>query len=150
MTLDKVRVHLSDKTAGVPGIGFVACTRVRHPWDLVFEEDLPAYDHFMKARRTPAFRERRRFELRCEARASRTLRRYGFCEADLWSAEEGADADELIKGLKTLAGEQRDRMRSGGRRVDVDTWLWGKDEPDYEGELAREVLRVSEGDEARK
>ena len=46
MTLDKVRVHLSDKTAGVPGIGFVACTRVRHPWDLVFEEDLPAYDHF--------------------------------------------------------------------------------------------------------
>ena len=41
MTLDKVRVHLSDRTAGIPGIGFVACTRVRHPWNLVFEEDLP-------------------------------------------------------------------------------------------------------------
>ena len=41
MTLDKVRVHLSSRTAAVPGIGFVAITRVRHPWDLVFEEDLP-------------------------------------------------------------------------------------------------------------
>jgi len=41
MTLDRVRVHLSAKTAAVPGIGFVACTRVRHPWDLIFEEDLP-------------------------------------------------------------------------------------------------------------
>ena len=35
MTLDRVRVHLSDRTAAVPGIGFVACTRVRHPWDIV-------------------------------------------------------------------------------------------------------------------
>ena len=37
MTLDKVRVQLSDRTAGVPGIAFVAVTRVRHPWDIVFE-----------------------------------------------------------------------------------------------------------------
>ena len=37
MTLDRVRVHLSERTAGVAGIGFLACTRVRHPWDLVFE-----------------------------------------------------------------------------------------------------------------
>ena len=83
MTLDRVRVHLSDRTAGVPGIGFVACTRVRHPRHLVFEEDLPAYEHFVKARKTPAFRARRRFELRQQARASRTLRKYGFCEADM-------------------------------------------------------------------
>ena len=62
MTLDRVRVHLSARTAGVPGIGFVACTRVRHPWDLVFGEDLPEYEHFMKARRTAAFRERVLFE----------------------------------------------------------------------------------------
>ena len=41
MTLDRVRVHLTKKTAGIPGIGFVACTRVRHPWHMVFEEDLP-------------------------------------------------------------------------------------------------------------
>ena len=78
MTLDRVRVHLSDRTAAVPGIGFVACTRVRHPWDIVFEEDLPEYGRFMQARRSLAFRERKRFELRQEAKASRTLRRYGF------------------------------------------------------------------------
>ena len=43
MTLPKVRVHLSERTAKKPGIGFVAVTRVKHPWDLVFEEDLPDY-----------------------------------------------------------------------------------------------------------
>jgi hypothetical protein len=150
MTLHRVRVHLSDRTAGVPGIGFVACTRVRHPWDLVFEEDLPDYEHFMRARRTPAFRERRRFELRSEARASRTLRRYGYCDADLWSADERAGAEELIRGLKTVASEQRDRMRSSGLRVDCDSWLWGDQEVDYEGELAREVARLAGGDEVRK
>ena len=55
MTLDRVKVQLSDRTAGVPGIAFVASTRVRHPWDTVFEEDLLAMEHIMKARKTPAF-----------------------------------------------------------------------------------------------
>jgi hypothetical protein len=151
MTLERVRVHLSERTAGVAGIGFVACTRVRHPWDIVFEEDLPEYEHFMKARRTVAFRERKRFELRQEARASRTLRRYGFCEADLWTKEEASAAEELLKGLKVTASEQRDRMRGQGRIVDVDTWLWGEAEPDYVGELAKEVRRAAGGDaEERK
>ena len=85
MTLDRVRVHLSERTAAIPGIGFVACTRVRHPWDFVFEEDLPEYEHFMRARKTRAFRERQRYELRQQARASETLRRYGFCEGDFWT-----------------------------------------------------------------
>ena len=95
--------------------------RVRHPWDLVFVEDLPEYEHFMKARRMPAFRERKRFELRQEARASRTLRRYGFCEADIWTAEERAGASELIEGLKFVANEQRERLRNHGQTVDFDT-----------------------------
>ena len=34
MTLDRVRVLLSDRTAGVPGIAF-ALTRARHPSDIV-------------------------------------------------------------------------------------------------------------------
>ena len=77
MTLSRVRVHLSERTAKVPGIGFVAITRVRHPWHLVFEADLPEYRHFMVGRRKPAFRARRHFEVRQEAKASRTLREYG-------------------------------------------------------------------------
>ena len=102
MTLERARVHLSERTAGVPGIGFVACTRVRHPWHVLFEQVLPEYEHFMKARRTGAFRERRRFELRQEARCSRTLRKYGFCEADLWSDGERAAATVLLNGLKRM------------------------------------------------
>ena len=57
MTLDRVRVQLSERTAGVPGIAFVAVTRVRHSWDIVFEKDLPVLEHFMKACKTHAFRE---------------------------------------------------------------------------------------------
>ena len=99
------------------GIGFVACTRVRHPWDLVFEEDLPEYEHFMKARRTPAFRARRRFELRQEARASRTLRRYGYCEADLWTASQADRLREVKQGHRGGVGNGgRPRPSGGGGR----------------------------------
>ena len=150
MTLDSVRVHLSERTAAVPGIGFVACTRVRHPWDLVFEEDLPEYEKFMNARRTAAFRERKRFELRHEARASRTLRRYGFCEADWWSKEESAMAEELLVGLKTVADEQRERVRNSGMAVDADTFLWRDKQIDFEGDLAAEVRRAAVGDAGRR
>ena len=134
----------------MPGIGFVACTRVRHPWDIVFEEDLPEYGAFMKARRTLVFRERRRFELRQEAKASRTLRRYGFCEADVWTREEADVAQELLRGLRIVAEEQKERMPGQGRHLDTDSYLWGKQEPDYVGELAREVARVAGGSEDRR
>jgi len=150
MTLDRVRVHLSDRTAGMPGIGFVATTRVKHPWDLVFEEDLPEYEHFMKARKTPAFRSRRRFELRQEARASRTLRRYGFCEADLWSAEEREAASAMLSGLMLTAKERRNGLRDSGRPVDADAWLWPEAEPDFEGELARQAVVLAGADVARR
>ena len=116
MTLDKVRVHLSARTAAVPGIGFVAITRVRHPWDLVFEEDLPDYGDWMRAVRTPQFRMRKRFELRQLAKASHTLRRYGFCEADLWGAEERVAADELLAVLRNKRADQQQRLRGVGRR----------------------------------
>mgnify|MGYP005697901649 FL=1 len=120
MTLDRVRIHLSERTAAVSGLGFVACTRVRHPWSIVFEEDLPEYGAFMKARRTLAFRERKRFELRQEAKASRTLRKYGFCEADIWTREEAAVALELLRGLTIAAEEQKQRLPGQGQRLDSD------------------------------
>ena len=123
MTLERARVHLSSKTAGVPGIGFVACTRVRHPRHLVFEEDLPPYEDFVKARKTLAFRERRRFELRMQARASWTLRKYGFCEADWWTPAERDAAAVLIDGLSKTAAQQRLGLQAGGQRLDADSWL---------------------------
>ena len=151
MTLDKVRVHLSARTAAVPGIGFVAITRVRHPWDLVFEEDLPDYGDWMRAVRTPQFRMRKRFELRQLAKASHTLRRYGFCEADLWGAEERVAADELLAVLRNKRADQQQRLRGVGRRVDADTWLWRDEgEPDYDAVLGDAVTRCAAGDSARQ
>ena len=150
MTLDRSRVHLTERSVGIPGLAFVACTRVRHPSDLVFEEDLPDYEHFMKARRTPAFRARKRYELRCEVRASRTLRRYGYCEADLWTDAERQGAEALISGLKITAKEQLDRLSVGDKRVDASTWLWGHGAPDFDGELRKQVERLAAGDEVQR
>ena len=141
---------MSDKTAGVHGIGFVACTRVRHPWDLVFEEDLPEYGEFMKAKKTHAFRERKRFELRARARASRTLRKYGYCEADVWTGEEARIAGRLLDGLRGVAIQQQQRLKNLGYFPDADTWLWGDSNPDIVGELSRQVRELAEGDAVRQ
>ena len=149
MTLAAARVHLSEKTVAVPGLAFVACTRVRHPWDLVFENDLPEYEHFMKARATKPFRRRKRWELRLQQRASNTLRKYRFCEEDEWSKDEADAAASLLLALERLAERRRDALRDGpGRVVDADTWLWGDREPCYEDLLrsaCRELEMTDEG-----
>ena len=47
--------------------------------------------------------------------------------------------------------EQRQRLgNSHSRKVDLDTWLWGKDGPDFVAELGREVLRIAGSDSSRK
>ena len=164
MTLQKVRVHLSERTAKVPGIGFVAVTRVKHPWDLVFEEDLPDYREFMSARRKPAYRARRRFELRQEAAASRTLRKYGFCEADVWLPIERKAALDLLEALGHVRNEQRERLRDrcvhGGvgrneqdekrQGQDAYAYLWPDGEPDFESLLAGAVAELAARKEERR
>ena len=99
----------------------------------------------MKVRRTGAFRERKRFELRQQVRSSRTLRRYGYCEGDLWTAEEARVAESLLRGLRTTAQEQRSRMRLCS--ADGDAWLWGDGEPDYVSELGEVVKQLAGSDE---
>ena len=151
MILERVRVHLSARTAALPGIGFVACTRVRHPWDLVFQEDLPEYQDFMRVRRTPAFRMRCRFELKQLARASKTLRRYGYCKADYWTPLERDAAAELLQGLFVgPRAEQKHRVMRDGRNLHDDNWLWGTDEPDYLAELQTQARLLAAGDAARE
>ncbi|MCP4861774.1 MAG: AAA family ATPase, partial [Planctomycetes bacterium] len=150
MTLDTARVHLSTKTVGVAGLAFVACTRVRHPWDLVFEEDLPEYEHFMKAKNTAAFRSRRRWELRLQERSSATIRRYGFCEEDIWTKSEADAAESLLRSLRRVAERQRATLRETGNFVDDDAWLWPDGEPVYET-LLRDASRELAGqDEERE
>ena len=150
MTLRAARVYLSEKTVAMPGLAFVACTRVRHPWDLVFENDLPEYEHFMKAKGTKAFRRRKRWELRLQQRASHTLRKYGFCDEDEWRKDEALAAASLLTALGRVAEKQRETLRDGpGRAVDEDTWLWSDREPCYEELLrsARDELLLTENRE---
>ena len=151
MMLAGFRVHLSQKTVGVAVVAFVASTRVRHPWDLVIEDDLPDYEDLMKARGTVAFRRRRRWELRLQECASITLRKYGFCSEDDWSKDECEAADPMISALKRFAEKQRETLRLGsGCGVDDDIWLWGEQESCFEALLcdARRELELADADQS--
>jgi hypothetical protein len=132
MTLRRARVLLGDSTASQAGIGFVAVSRVKHPWHLMFESDLPEYEAFEKAKWTEGFRSRMRYSLRMEAKASRTLRRYGFCALDRWTAEEAALAEELLKHVRAEGDLQRSAAGMGG---DEDAWIWGDSRPPIEEAL---------------
>ena len=100
----RVRICMRSTAAGITGIGYVAVTRVKHVEHIVFEEDLPAWEAFQEAKLKPAFRERRRMEFRLLARFSRTLRKYGFCERDRWTAQEAEVSDALIGLCGRVAG----------------------------------------------
>ena len=116
---------MGKRAAAQAGIGFVAVTRVKHPSHLIFEQDLPEWEAFQQAQWKPAFRARRRFELRMQAKASYTLRKYRFCEVEGegWTEEEAALAEELLAALRQVAALRRSGLRLGPR--DRDAWLWG-------------------------
>ena len=121
MILRRTRVRMGLRTASQPGIGFVAITRTRHPTHFVFETDLPAWEHFQEAQWKQNFRARRRFEWRLEAKASRTLRKYGFCSADPWTPEDAGLAATLLAGLEAKATQRRQDLGLGR---DPDSWCW--------------------------
>ena len=78
-----------------------------------------------------------------EAKASRTLRRYGFCALDRWTAEEAALAEELLKHVRAEGDLQRSAVGMGG---DEDAWIWGDSRPPIEEALDRAVVEVVGGD----
>ena len=147
MNLRRVLVRLSAKTATSPGVAFVACTRVRHPRHMVFDTDLPSYEDFMAVTKKPDFRARARFELRMYARASRTSRRWGFCEADPWTRDEAAKAEDLLTGLTAVRATQRAALEREGVNVDGDTWCWPGGKPNCEKLLQSEAVRLAAGSE---
>ena len=121
MTLRRVRVSLGATVAGTVGVGLVAMTRVGHPWHMMLETDLPPYEAFVAARVKPEFRSRQRYKLRLRAKASRTIRRYGFYERDPWTPEESALAEQL---LAAVARETDRERRATGTARDPDAWVW--------------------------
>ena len=150
MTLRRTRVHLGSKAAATAGVGFTAVTRVRHPTHMVFDVDLPDWLVFQSVQYTPAYRRRRRFELRLQAKASGTIRKYGFCEADgeQWSESERRRADTLLSRLRAVREMQRARLVPTGHRTDEEAYLWPEGEPAYKDILlgaCREVLASGQG-----
>ena len=145
MTLPRARVILGARTAGSHGVAFVAVTRVGHRGRLVFEHDLPDWEVFQGVRETPTFRRRVRYELRLQAKASHTIRKYGFCEAEgeQWSGADSGRAAALLENLRVEREQQRARLRQLGRRTDADAFLWPEGEPDYGRLLATAGVELS-------
>ena len=121
MTLKRARVSLGATVAGTAGVGMVALTRVGHPWHLMLETDLPPYEAFMAARVKPEFRSRQRYKLRLRAKASRTIRKYGCYERDVWDRRESELADGLLRRVQQETDRER---RSTGTAADPDAWVW--------------------------
>ena len=107
------------------------------------EDDLPDYEAFQAVRDTPVFHRRRRFEMRLQARASKTIRKYGFFREDEWSPEDASRAELMLKRLRDEREMQRPRAKQAGRRAylnprrrrgperpDDDAYLW-EGVPDY-------------------
>ena len=87
----------------------------------MFETDLPEYEFFEQAKWKEEFRSRERFELQLRAKASRTLRRYGFCQEDSWDSRDAALAERPLSCLVVVASKQRQHENLG---ADPDAWPW--------------------------
>lgn len=147
MTLNRVRISLGNVGASTPGLGYVAVTRVKHYRDVVFETDLPPYEVFQDAKWKEDFRARVRYERRLQARFSRTLRRYGFCEGYEWTADDAAAAEKLLDGLRLIGKDQLRSLEGSGRPLDEDAHLWPEGEPDFEKLLKRCALELAGADD---
>ena len=115
MTLRRVRIMMSKRSAAQVGLAYVAVTRVKHPRRLMFWTDLPEHAAFQEAKYKEEFRLRQRYILRMEAKASRTLRKYGCCQADLWNQEDSGLAVELLCCLEVDGGDAGLRAGQEGR-----------------------------------
>ena len=149
MTLAKARIQMGARIAGTKGAGFTITTRVKHPSQFMYETELPSYEAFEQGRYTRAFRESRRWALHLEAKASRTIRKYGFlCRVPghAWSREEAALAEQLEAGLRNVRRRQQEVSRGRGGRWAQDSFIWADGDPDVATELARVCLDQARGD----
>ena len=95
------------KAAQKPGVLLVALSRVRHPDDLMLDDNFPDFRQLMRVRRNEAFKQRQLWEKQRHADFSRTIRQH--CrDAELfgarlaWSVEEAAVADQLLRTVRAL------------------------------------------------
>ena len=106
MTLDKAVVKLSAAVA-TPGVLFVALSRVRHPDDLMLDDDFPALATVLKGSCHPSFKRRQHGEKLMRVKFAHTVR-HNMQDATLfsnpgthvWTTHDAAVADVLLRLLR--------------------------------------------------
>ena len=85
-----------------PDVLFVALTRVRHPDNLLLDDDFPAYSTIRRQLLHPNFAARQRWERRTLVLFSRTIRRRmrseeWFSDEVRWDEHTSSIADDIVK-----------------------------------------------------
>ena len=110
MTLDKAVVRLG-RAASSPGVAFVALSRVRHPDDLMLDDEFPDMATIMRQMHSAGYIKRQEWETNMKIKFSQTLRRHlrdrAFYDPVMtWTAEESNMAEDMLRLLKTASRGQ--------------------------------------------
>ena len=105
MTLDKAVVRLG-RAAASPGVAFVALSRVRHPDDLMLDDEFPDMATIMRQAQSAGYIKRQEWERRMKIRFSQTLRRHlrdpALYNPEMtWTEEESTLATDMLGLLKS-------------------------------------------------
>ena len=116
MTLATAVVRMGRKAAA-PGVLFVALTRVRHPDDLMLDDEFPDMLTIMQQKKSPNFAKRLRWEGQMRARFSKTIR-YNMQDDNLYSKDKIWTPDLCNAAEEILAVVKR------GKYYDVTPATW--------------------------
>ena len=125
MTLAKVIVKLG-AAVREPGVLFVALSRVRHPDDLMLDDDFPALFEILKQSKHPSYLKRQNWEKLMRAKFGRTLRLhmrdaelYKHPGTHVWTAADSDTADLLLRVANKFPPEtQEDDILAAATDVD--------------------------------
>ena len=103
MTLEKVIVKIGAKAAA-PGVLFTCLSRVRHPDDLMLEDDFPSMSVIMKQKYTESFQKRLHWERLLRVRFARTCRQHMrdpacYSANKLWTPLTAGIASDMLSSM---------------------------------------------------
>ena len=159
MTLEKAVVKIG-RRAATPGVLFVALTRVRHPDDLMLDDDFPDMATVLKQRGTPSFQKRQRWERIMTVKFARTLRREMRDDANydasmVWTQDLCDAAEVILKDVQDRAtnsahvSQDEDRCEILHLQRDTYEAVWNRLRRwphTYEVDFALGTLRTAEID----
>ena len=111
MTLAKVIVKLG-AAVREPDVLLVALSRVKHPDDLMLDDDFPAFFEILKHSKHPSYLKRQHWEKLMRAKFARTLRlhmrdaeKYVHPGTHVWTAADSNTADLLLRVVAKVSPE---------------------------------------------